>query len=169
MTFLKARGEHYYKYRFAITCPSIGTCCLFSVNEEIYQAVEEERRRRLCLASEDPQSSGNTKIVVNDSETHKPTKESVKRKFEDDFDDVFSFSAQENKTVKLGVDRHSGSTSSSSLGKWTPRSSIESTDKIKFEPSAIRSQRPNTLSKNFAHKFHESVLQSTLRVTGKCC
>ena len=144
------------------------------MNEEILRAVEEERMRRLGLNPDEPQvSSANKKTSVNTRDSTKQARDSVKRKFDEDFDDVFSFSAQESKVVKNSSERPSGSTSSSSMGKWTPRTSIEAPEtKLKFEPSAIKSQRPNTLSKNFAHKFHESVLHSTrqkelLRVTGK--
>lgn len=143
------------------------------MNEEIYQAIEEEKRRRLgTTMTNDFTQQGCAKNSVHSRDSTKQARDSVKRKFEDEMDDVFSFSAQENKLNKSGLERQLSGTSSSSIGRWTPRNSVESSEKLKSEGSAIKLQRPNSLSKNFAHKFHESVLQTTrqkefLRVSSK--
>ncbi|XP_052233715.1 genetic suppressor element 1-like isoform X2 [Dreissena polymorpha] len=128
------------------------------IKETILQAVVEDKSRRLSVSLSKPETPSLPQSMPSTSEA----RVSVKRKLESDIDDVFNFSSQDsNGLERVPFVRQLSNGPSSSVVKLPHSLSAENLDRRKSEHGLHRHQRPNSLSRNFAQEFHESVLLST--------
>ena len=105
------------------------------------------------------------------SSTHSPGAGGVKKRLDQDLDDVFNFAAQEKNAMKSYSRQFSnpgssvgnlGNSGSSSRGHGMPFSlSADNLERLQAEKDGTGPRRPTSISRSFAQEFHESVLQST--------